>query len=531
VLGDEAAGLVDETFTILPSITAARLGRVLLRPCRSCHGLDSRLFSVAPAEGSLLTRSGRAAGQQGPGVSGSVAPPGRGRRSVLAWTAVSLPFGTGTKEERLSPGPSGQSDDATASSDDFGLPAPPGAVRRLFRQHPWLSDALPASAYLLLATGLALVSAQPPLRTPLWFTALLMLAGLATVLLRRRHPVLMLAAATGLSVLSLAGGTGAETVLPIITLFTVGTQRSALIAWASFVATAAAACGAAWMLILRLGNGLPLWEPTQPPLSTSPVSDWFNAALVMVVPLLITVLFGVNAGQRRRYVAALVDRANRLERERDQQAEIARARERERINREMHDVMAHSVSVMIALSEGARAAARDRPEESIDAIGRVAETGRHTLTELRRLLGAVRADSGAPDAPHSPQPGAPQLADLAAEFRHAGLPVRLLLHGAPPSDPALGLTVYRIVQESLTNALRHARGVTDVAVEVTWAAGLVSILVRNDGPVAADPRPAGRGILGIQERAALYDGTVEAGRDAGGGWRVLVRLHWAKESA
>ena len=412
------------------------------------------------------------------------------------------------------------------------LPAPPGAAGRMLQRYPWLSDAVAASVYGLLATALATVSSYPPLRTPLWFTVTLLLAGLATVLLRRRRPVLMLAVATVLCVLSLAGGTGAETVLPLITLFTVGTHRSALTAWAAFLAAGAAACGAAWLLTSRVRGGLPLWEPTQPPVSANQFSDWLNAALVMVIPLLIAVLFGVNAGQRRRYVAALVERAVQLERDRDQQAEIARARERERIAREMHDVMAHSVSVMIALSEGARAAARDSPEDSIDAIGRVAETGRHTLSELRRLLGAVRAGEGKPAVEHAPQPGAAELADLAVQFRQAGLPVRLILGGPPSADPALGLTVFRIVQESLTNALRHAHGVTDVSVHVTWAIGEVTILVQDDAPVPSDgqQQQPGRGILGMQERAALYAGSVEAGPGPNGGWRVLVRLIWAKEN-
>jgi signal transduction histidine kinase len=409
------------------------------------------------------------------------------------------------------------------------LPTPPGAVRRVVRQHPWLSDALPATTYGLLAAVLAIVSASPPLGTPLWFTVLLLLAGLGTVILRRRRPVWMLAVATALAAVSLAGGTGAEAMLPLIVLFTVGTHRPAATAWASFAATTAAACGGAWLLTLRLRDGLPLWEPTQPPVSADPVSDWLNAALVMVIPLLITVLFGVNSGQRRRYVRALLDRAVQLERERDQQAEIARARERERIAREMHDVMAHSVSVMIALSDGARAAARDRPDDSIDAIGRVAETGRRTLTELRRLLGAVRADGGQSIVEHAPQPGAPQLADLADQFRQAGLPVSLVLAGSPPADPALGLTVYRIVQESLTNTLRHARGVTDVQVHVSWEPSEVTIRVQDDAPVPTRVRPPGRGILGMQERAALFDGSVDAGPGSDGGWRVLVRLRWTKE--
>jgi signal transduction histidine kinase len=422
-------------------------------------------------------------------------------------------------------------DDTPATSPDgLVLPAPPGAVRRMLGRHPWLTDAVAASAYGLLAGALAVISAYPPLRTPLWFSALLLVAGVAAILYRRRLPVTVLAVATVLGVLSLAGGTGAETVLPLIALFTVGTRRSALTAWASFLAVTVAASGAAWILTERIRGGLPLWEPTRLAASADPVNDWLNAAMLMVVPLLIAVLFGVNAGQRRRYVAALVDRAVQLGRERDQQAEIARARERERIAREMHDVMAHSVSVMIALSEGARASARDRPDDSIDAIGRVADTGRQTLTELRRLLGAVRSDGAGLPVEHAPQPGAPQLSALTAQFRQAGLPVRLDLAGVPSTDPALGLTVYRIVQEALTNALRHARGATEVRVSVAWAPASVSILVRDDAPVVTEPHASGRGLVGIRERAALYAGSVEAGPAPTGGWRVRVELHVTRET-
>src|SRR5690606_20985517 len=120
----------------------------------------------------------------------------------------------------------------------------------------------------------------------------------------------------------------------------------------------------------------------------------------------------------------------------------ARALERERIAREMHDVIAHSLSVMIAISDGAHAAVDGSPKQAKEAIGRVAETGRRTLGEVRRLLGSVRADSG---VAHAPQPDARQLAALAQEFVAAGLPVRLTVSGEPSSDPALGLTVYRIV--------------------------------------------------------------------------------------
>jgi signal transduction histidine kinase len=234
------------------------------------------------------------------------------------------------------------------------------------------------------------------------------------------------------------------------------------------------------------------------------------------------------AGQRRRLLSTLVDRAQRLARERDQQAEIATARERERIAREMHDVIAHSLSVMIALADGARAAADDRPGEAKDVMGRVAQTGRRTLGEVRRLLGSVRGDPSDP-ALHAPQPDASQLAALVAESVAAGLPVRLTETGPRPGDPAVGLSVYRIVQESLTNVLRHASDVEDVSVEVAWSTDAVSVVVRDRSAPVAPADGAGRGILGMRERAALFDGEATAGPHSGGGWQVRARLHWEEE--
>ena len=194
----------------------------------------------------------------------------------------------------------------------------------------------------------------------------------------------------------------------------------------------------------------------------------------------------------------------------------------------MHDVIAHSLSVMIALSEGAHAAAPSRPDEARIAMGRAAETGRRTLAEVRRLLGSVRADPADPPADSAPQPGVGQLMALSEEFARAGLPVRLDLEGSPAEDAALGLTVYRILQESLTNALRHATGATEVRARVRWTADAVRITVEDDAPrrlgVGDTGADVGRGLLGIRERAALYGGDAQAGPRDDIGWRVSVRL-------
>ena len=375
-----------------------------------------------------------------------------------------------------------------------------------------------------------IAASYEPALPALWLVIGLGIIGAVVVLFRRRRPVLMFAAANVLALVSSAAGTSVEALLPLITVYAVGVYRSTRAAWVCFGAGAAASALFSLTTTIRIWVGPPILEPAQAPNSGDFVVDWLNNTVATIVVLLVATLIGTNVGGRKRYVAALLDRAAQLVRERDQQAEIAGARERERIAREMHDVIAHSLSVMIALSEGAAAASRERPEQARDAIARVAETGRRTLTEVRRLLGAVRADASA-GTDLAPQPGAARLPELVEEFRRAGLPVQLTLQGAIGDDAALGLTVYRIVQESLTNALRHARGATRVEARVVRRADHLEIVVEDDAPVPSSPAEPGRGILGIRERAALWDGEVEAGEQESGGWRVSVRLPRTGESS
>lgn len=389
---------------------------------------------------------------------------------------------------------------------------------------PWLTAALAALAYAVPAALLGVTNAYPPVDAPPWIPLVLGALGVAVAFFRRRHPVPMFVAAGALTLVSCAVGTLAEVVLLLLAVHAVGTRRSPRAAWTCFAVGVGVAAAAAHILVIRSGVGTPLWEPTQPPVSGDPLSDWLNYTTAGVVLLLISTLFGVNTGQRRRQVDALVDRAARLAHERDQQAQLAGARERERIAREMHDIIAHSLSVMVALSDGAHAAASTSPDLAATASARAAETGRRTLDEVRRLLGRVRHEHDGSPAGHAPQPGAAELPDLVDEFRQAGMPLRFVVEGAPSSDPALGLTVYRIVQESLTNVLRHAHDARAVTARVAWTSRHVDITVDDDAPATSQPSSGGRGLLGMRERAALYDGTAHAGRRPGGGWRVAVRL-------
>jgi signal transduction histidine kinase len=234
-------------------------------------------------------------------------------------------------------------------------------------------------------------------------------------------------------------------------------------------------------------------------------------------------VLGTSTRNRRALVASLQERAERLERERDQQGRLATAAERARIAREMHDIVAHNVSVMIALADGASYALTDDPERAERAMQTASRTGRQALTEMRRLLGVLRDDGAAQLAP---QPGLAQLDELLEDVRTAGLPVSFEVTGQPtvPLPAGLQLAVFRIAQEALTNTLKHAGPGATAQLHVRHRAeGLeVVVLDRADERSPAAPNGAGAGLRGMRERAAVYDGELQAGPSDDGGWRVRL---------
>ncbi|MCR2827114.1 sensor histidine kinase [Microbacterium sp. zg.Y909] len=382
-----------------------------------------------------------------------------------------------------------------------------------------LADGSILVGYLLLAAAFGYLSVESTIVTPLWPIVLATAGGVAAVLCRHRWPRASFLALLVLLSASAAWGTGAETALVVLALYIIGVTSRAGRAWAAFGVALAAGAVAGLILAIRVRVGPPiLGLVPRSDLEAWP-TDWVSSLALFGGAALIATLLGINRGHQRRHVAGLVERAEQMKRERDQQASIARAQERERIAREMHDVIAHSLAVMTALADGASAVAPTRPEESRRVMARVADTGRRTLGEVRRLLARVD-DDAATMAP----PGPAQLAALVDEFVAAGLPVRLELTGVVAADSAVGPTVYRIVQESLTNVLRHARDVRDVFVRVRLADDEVTILVQDSSAPAVPTDSPGRGLVGIRERGAFYDGEVEAGPRDGGGWRVFVRL-------
>ncbi|WP_211233222.1 sensor histidine kinase [Solirubrobacter soli] len=255
------------------------------------------------------------------------------------------------------------------------------------------------------------------------------------------------------------------------------------------------------------------------------VARWADTAVVASFVLLTgmataAVVLGLNVRTRRAYLASVEERAAQLERERDQQSQLAAAAERARIAREMHDIVAHNLSVMIALADGASYTASR--EHAADAMQQVSKTGRHALGEMRRLLGVLRSDDA---TALSPQPGLADLEPLLEQVRAAGLHARLETSGEPV---ALGagaeLTVYRLVQEALTNTLKHAGTDASATVRLHYDADGVEVEVTDDGHGRSRVAAGGQGLNGMRERAAVYGGELEAGPAPQGGWRVRTRL-------
>jgi signal transduction histidine kinase len=239
---------------------------------------------------------------------------------------------------------------------------------------------------------------------------------------------------------------------------------------------------------------------------------------------------------RRDKAAALAEQAEQAERERQHQAQLAASAERARIAREMHDIVAHNIAVMIALADGAAYTANQDRDQAVELMGQVSATGRTALTEMRRLLGVLRqpAPSAAGSGPGSgPQPTLADLDNMVETFRAAGLPVKLTIAGEPfLLPPSAQLAVYRMITEALTNTLKHATG-SAAAVCLEYRDGEVSLEVSDDGAGRAGAGGAGaggaavsggHGITGMRERAAVFGGEVSAGPRPGGGWQVRTVL-------
>jgi signal transduction histidine kinase len=233
-----------------------------------------------------------------------------------------------------------------------------------------------------------------------------------------------------------------------------------------------------------------------------------------ISPWIIAWLVGALVRSRRLYVQA-------QRREEEERALTAVAEERNRIARELHDVIGHSVSVMTVQASAVRRLMRSDQGRERAALETVEATGREALAEMRRMVSVLRSSSGAPDL--TPPPTLDQLDRLVENFRRAGLETDVQTEGDPvPLPPGLDLTAYRLVQEALTNTLRHAQA-TRAQVRVCYRAGLLALSVRDDGR-GADGAAPGNGLLGMQERVAVYGGTLAAGNADGGGYELRAEL-------
>jgi signal transduction histidine kinase len=240
--------------------------------------------------------------------------------------------------------------------------------------------------------------------------------------------------------------------------------------------------------------------------------------------LLFTVAWGIGFGLGHKFREAdeAKERLARADRARAEQARLAVADERTRIARELHDVVGHSVSVMTVQASAARRLLRPHQEKEREALLVVEQTGREALAEMRRMVGVLRRPEEAPAL--APQPSLVHLDRLIEHTREAGLPVELRIEGVPgPLAASVDLTAYRLVQEGLTNAMRHARA-HHAEVVVRYGDGHVELTVTDDGDGQGDGEGGGHGLVGMRERMSVYGGELQAGPLPEGGYRLRARL-------
>jgi signal transduction histidine kinase len=375
------------------------------------------------------------------------------------------------------------------------------ALRTWPRRHPLWMDAA-----LAVALGLVFASSLDRGEEPVG--AWLLAAGLtAPLVLRRRAPLEAFGAIALVAFVQwLASIPSSADAALLVAIYSVAAYEPRR--WGPWLALAILELG---VLLAALSFGAD--EPLLPAILT--LSAFVVASFAM----------GVYVRTRREHIAALTERAHQLERDRDQQGRLAAAEERARIAREMHDVVAHNLSVMIALADGAQLTAKRDPDAAGRAMGAVSSTGREALDEMRRLLGVLREHT---ETPLAPQPGLDQLDALVDQVRGAGLATRLTRTGEPaPLSPGAQLAVYRLVQEALTNTLKHARGASAAEVRLHYGEDELALEVLDDG-APAEAGPSGHGLAGMRERAAAYGAAVDAGPCRDGGWRVGARFPVAR---
>ncbi|MBH5335704.1 sensor histidine kinase [Streptomyces pactum] len=392
-------------------------------------------------------------------------------------------------------------------------------MQRLYdflRRHPTWVDSF--WALLLLGLGVVWV-VESDLGRDAGVAAIPILLGLAAVVaLRRRWPekMLLLVIACGIAQLIWDVEINPADFAMLVIIYTCAADGAR---WASRVGLAGGLCAASIAALRWPGVGMTSWEH-------------FISTVFGTIPFVLAWVLGDSIRTRRAYYAQLEERAARLEKEREERAKMAVTAERARIARELHDVVAHNVSVMVVQADGAAYVLDAAPDQAKQALETISSTGRQALAEMRRLLGVLRTGEPSGDSDYVPQPDVEQIDDLVEQVRGAGLPVDFKIEGSPrPLPSGVELTAYRIVQEALTNTRKHGGPDVGASVRITYFDDGLGLLVEDDGRGAkremyedggADGQ--GHGLIGMRERVGMVGGTLDAGPRPGGGFRISALL-------
>ncbi|MFJ7768119.1 sensor histidine kinase [Streptomyces sp. NPDC097107] len=394
-------------------------------------------------------------------------------------------------------------------------------MQRLYdflRRHPIGVDCF--WALVLLGISVMSVAPQEEARgtdmTALTVPFVLLLC--VVIALRRLMPekMLLLAVALGLGQLALDVSTMPADFALLVIVYTVAATGAR---WASRTALAVGLC-AAPVAQLR-------W-----PMEDAGMGSNIAITVFQAVPFALAWVLGDSIRTRRAYFAQLEERAARLEKEREAQAKVAVAAERARIARELHDVVAHNVSVMVVQADGAAYVLDAAPDQARKALETISSTGRQALAEMRRLLGVLRTGEHQEAGEYVPQPDVQQIEDLVEECRSSGLPVDFKVEGTARRLPSgLELTAYRIVQEALTNTRKHGGPNAGASVRLVYFDDGLGLLIEDDGKGAPHELyeeggfdGQGHGLIGMRERVGMVGGTLDAGPRQGGGFRISVLL-------
>ncbi|MDW4898182.1 sensor histidine kinase [Streptomyces californicus] len=394
-------------------------------------------------------------------------------------------------------------------------------MQRLYdfiRRHPTGVDVFWA-VFLLGLSGMASISGMYDSTRERIIAIPVALALSTVVALRRRVPEKMLLLAILVGIVQLVAGVrpGIGNFAMLVITYTVATIGER---WASRLALVCSLSAAA-LSQLR-------WE-------AEPGGSWAQTVfvtIIMTVPFVLAWVLGDSLRTRRAYFDQLEERAARLEREREAQSKVAVAAERARIARELHDVVAHNVSVMVVQADGAAYVMDAAPDQAKQALETISSTGRQALAEMRRLLGVLRTGDAPESGEYVPQPDVEQIEELVEQVRQTGLEVDFKVEGTPrPLPSGVELTAYRVVQEALTNTRKHGGPDAGASVRLVYFDDGLGVLIEDDGRGAAHELyedggadGAGHGMIGMRERVGMVGGTLDAGPRPGGGFRISALL-------